>query len=787
VTVEVRRSTPADFGGANTTPDGVAAFGPTLGLTVTLAVAAFLIVMSSVLLVIHPNATGLLALVVGQRQTAKSALYFAAFAVILPIALIAVPHLVDTIARGPNGRALPVLAGGLATTLIATIIAVKLSDRLPWGDGLGVVLAGVGGWGVLATAVLGMAARQTPWPHLLRVADFGFQASVTAALLLFGAVLCVTHLKSLSPLPLLLGAGAILAVLWTHGRGRLKRLGRWQGAGIDIAVIAILVLAIPDTVIFHPSAVPPSPYYEPGITQFQQDWILGPTNQLLAGGALMVNVPVSQYGVGLVYFLDGWFHLVPIGYGTFGLLDGIVTAGFYVAAYSLLRITGVTRLLAASALATGVLAFVYNLHYAVGVLPEQGPLRFGLPLPLILAVVAAQRWPHRAKVARAVGFSILALASVWAVEAFAYSAFAFIAMVVLEAWLKPHNHRFRWLAKQIGFGAAACLCAHLILAGGTLAATGQLPDWGQYLAYVHALLLGGREGSVTYGFERWSPGLALGSVCLTSAAAIVLLARRAPATFRAERIKMLALTGMTAYAIAAFSYTDNRSSTYLLPYVALPTLVVGTLWLSLLLHQRNNVSRGFRVGSLALGLAVPVLLIAAAWPSIGGRFSSSALAHAYPGGRLGTALHRLSHPPPIDPRAPEGERLLNRYIPGRRALVLLPTKPDLSIEILMRSGRANKLFIGDPNMDGFVPSNWVGEITKQIEGLRSGDRVLMDRTALAIATELHTHPLIDPITKVEDPGTKQEAWILRQLDKRFRLQPIYGDKEGFIVAELSAR
>ncbi len=57
----------------------------------------------------------------------------------------------------------------------------------------------------------------------------------------------------------------------------------------------------------------------------QQDYLLGSANQLLGGGALLVNVPVSQYGVGLIYFLDGWFHLVPIGYGTLGLLDSILT------------------------------------------------------------------------------------------------------------------------------------------------------------------------------------------------------------------------------------------------------------------------------------------------------------------------------------------------------------------------------------------------------------------------------------------------------------------------------
>ncbi len=30
----------------------------------------------------------------------------------------------------------------------------------------------------------------------------------------------------------------------------------------------------------------------------------------------------SQYGVGGIYLLAGWFNLVPIGYGTLGFLSG---------------------------------------------------------------------------------------------------------------------------------------------------------------------------------------------------------------------------------------------------------------------------------------------------------------------------------------------------------------------------------------------------------------------------------------------------------------------------------
>jgi len=787
VSVDVRRPPGTGHPSSVAEPGKRASYGPTLALTVTLAVALMLVVVSAVVLVFPESGSGIVVAVIGQRQNAKTALYVAAFAIVLPLVLIAVPLVADSIARGPNDEALDVVVAALAAMLAATILLVKLSARLPWGDGLEVLLAGVTGWSVLAAAILARASRGGPWPSLLKLSDYGRPAAAIGAALLCALVLCVTGWRSLSPVVVIVGAVGCIAVLVARDRLRVPRVGRALGSGIDAAVVVLLLLAIPDTVIFRTSSAIPNAFFEPGIIQFQHDWILGPANQLLGGGGLMVNSPVSQYGVGMLYFLDGWFHLAPIGYGTFGFLDAILTALFYAAGYGVLRLARTPRLLAISALFVAVVALIYNLHYPVGALPEQGPLRFGLPMALIVAIVAAARWPRHARIARAAAFVFLGVSAIWALEGFAYTVVTFAAMIALETWLQPVGRRGRWLARQVGLAIAACVCAHLIFAGAILVGTGQLPDWGQYLAYLHALLLGGKEGSITYGFEHWSPGLAVGAACLASAIAIALLVSRAPAVVRGERIALIALAGTTAYSIAVFSYTDNRSSTYLLCYTTLPLLLASTLWLSLLLRSRQEVSPALGRGGLAVGMWVAVVMLAAAWPTAGDRFSRSALAHAYPGGGLVSALHRLWHPPPIDPRAPEGQRLVARYLPGRRPLVLLPEAQDLQIELLMRSGLANRLFIGFGNMDSFVPHSWMPRLTQQIDQLRPGERVLIDRTALMIMATLRAHPSIDPIAHPIGTGTSQAEWILGRIAQRFRVRPIYEDQQGFVVAELVPR
>jgi hypothetical protein len=768
--------------------DRPAAYGPVLALTVTLAVAGFLVAMAALLLIVHPGASGPLATaLIGQNQTAKTALYLLTFAVILPVALFLAPRVADRVGAGPNARALNGLVAVLAATFAAMLVFVKLWGSLGLGSGLGVVLVGVCAWWALAAGALARAARGDAWPSLLRLDGIADGIAAIAGVLVLGVLLCVTSLGSASGLALVIGALAALAALAAYRRIRLPRVGGPSAVALEVVVILLLALAVPDAVVFHASTAVPNVYFPPGVIQFQQDWILGPANQLLAGGALLVNDPSSQYGVGLVYFVTAWFHLAPIGYGTFGLLDGILTALFYIAAYCVLRIAGVGRLLAASVLAFAVAVLVYDLPYSVGALPEEGPLRFGLPIAVILAAVAADRWPRRATLARAAALTALAVSSVWALEAFAYTVFTFAAIAIVEASLLAPGTRRRWLVVQAVRAAGACLGAHALLAGATLAATGRLPAWSQYLAFLRTLLLGGREGSITYGFSAWSPGLTVGAAQLASAAAVVLLVRRAPALARARRTAMIALTGSTAYAIASFSYIDNRSSTYLLLYTSLPVLMAGALWLHLLLAAPQSVSPRTRRGGLAFALCVAVLMFAAAWPAIGTHFSSSALAHAYPGGGLRAALHRLWHPPAIDPRAPAGVRLVDRFFRGRRALILLPTATDLAIEVLMRSGRASPLFIGDPSQDAYVPSVWIPKVSTQIAGLRAAEPVIVDRDTLSVIRELRGHAANYPLEHPVGGGNSEIEWILHQIDMRFRLLPIFDDRQGLLVARLAPR
>ena len=138
--------------------------------------------------------------------------------------------------------------------------------------------------------------------------------------------------------------------------------------------------------------------------------------------------------------------------------------------------------------------------------------------------------------------------------------------------------------------------AHLLLAATTLAGTGELPDWGQYFAYLETFLLGDL-GDFTYDFTRWSPGIAVGAAYFASATGVLLLVRGWPDLVRRERVTLLALAGVSAYGIVLFTYFINRSLVSVLPYVSFPAVLAGALWLSLLLRSPQVQRAAWLAGS----------------------------------------------------------------------------------------------------------------------------------------------------------------------------------------------
>ena len=723
-------------GGSGEPPDGVA--GPAeaapapvaavIAFSSTLAIALFTLI-APILRALVPL-TDLPEPLPDHHQDAETLLFVLAFAVLLPLGVWVGARIADRITVGPNAASLAALAAALTGSLAIILIVARVSSEV-------VLSVGSALWLGLAAAVLLRAARPRSWDAAGRLAARGSRLWVIAGRARRG------HGVRLHDRRLDLVAAA--------DRGRRPDRGPPRDPGADHGARPrppawaarrrrgrrVLLFAVPNLVIFAGGGGT-ADAVQTSIIQFHQNFFLGPANQILAGDAMLVDT-LSQYGVGSIYFLAGLFTWIPIGNGTLGLIEGVLSALMFIGAWAVTRIAGVSRLLAAAAMVVAVVALVYGLQYPLGGLLQHGAIRFGLPIGVVVGAVAESRWPQFATPARLLQLATVAVASIWALEAFAYTALTVCAVAAVTVAIAPAAERRRELVRWVVQLIAACLVAHLLLAAITLIATGELPDWGWYLNTLREFLFG-QIGDLTYDFSPWSPGLAVGGLYLVSAAALSLMIWRRPDVVSRQRTLLIAIAGMTAFGVALFTYIVNRSADHIVPYVCLPAVALGALWLTLLERPVLAVPAAGRRAGWALGLAVSALLIAVAASSVETRFHESALAYARPGGAsLSNALDRLWNPPPLRPAAGEGEQLLDTHMPGEERSSVL-TSADLGVEILIRSERGSAVPLGDPWEDSFVPDDHLEPLGEYVAGLEAGDRILIDEPPARPSTSTATTP-----------------------------------------------
>jgi hypothetical protein len=754
------------------------ALGPTLALTVVAAVAAFSAVAPLLHMVLP--ATELPTPFPPQHQRAESLSFVVAFAVILPLALLLVPRALTAVAASRQ-QVTSGLAAALSGVLLALIALARLVDRLTSIDGALVVLAAAACW----WAVAYFAFRTAAAGGGTSLGERSLELWIADSVLLLTAVLAFVDLGELNAWVALAGAltvavGILLYSTWSPPT--LRRAGIRHA--IDASVVVLLLLAVPNLLVFDLGDA-----FQTRIIDFHQNFFLGPANQVLGGGGVLIDT-LSQYGVGSIYFLTAWFELAPIGNGTLGFIEGVLSAFVFAAAYLTIRLAGSSWPVAAGAMATAVIALVYGLEYPLGALLQHGAIRFGLPMIPLLAATYELVRPAHARGAQVVQVLALGVASIWALEALAYTALTVAAMLAVRVWLAPAAERRRTSLRWIGVLPAACIVFHVVLALATLIGYGELPRWGLYINTLREFL-SGSLGDLTYDVAPWSPAFVVGAIYMASAAGVVLLIRWRPGLVRERAATVMALAGATAYGVALLSYFVNRSAGHILPYVCLPAIIVVAIWLGLLLSRRDEASLPIRVAALGACSLASVLLIASAWQGAGQRLSESALAYALPGGpSLSQGLDRLWHPPDLRPGATDGAETLARCMPDEDSSYVL-TDADLGIEILDKAGRSNRFPLGDPWEDSFVPDHHIPGLAAAVDDLQPGDRILVDPTAYGVYRDYLREPERDPLSEpfgedalVPTGIAKLQEWLLKEIGARYELRHVcgpFGAKRPFVV------
>ena len=385
----------------------------------------------------------------------------------------------------------------------------------------------------------------------------------------------------------------------------------------------------------------------------------------------------------------------------------------------------------------------------------------------------------------------MAVAAVWALEAFAYTLLTALVIAGFQVALLPTGRRRelgRWAAQLAG----AIVVAHLLLAAGTLAATEELPDWSWYLNTLRQFLFGDL-GDWTYDFSSFSPGLAVGAAYLASGSALAVTVMRRPDLVREERPLLIGIAGMTGYGIALYTYIVNRGADHIIPYVSLPRSgprcpvahARGPPRARRPRHRPAGRARE-RPGRLGAARGDGMVDRRGPLPPVGAR------ARRARGESLAAARERLWNPAPIRPEAAAGADLLAEHLPGESRSIVL-TSADLSVEILMRAERGSEVPLGDPWEDSFVPEQHLDPLQEFVDGLSGGERMLLDAPARRAFDGHRAQPDLDPLAEsgqgLIEPGAMAslQEWVLKEIGARYDLQTIVVTDEGLEVVQLVPR
>jgi len=725
----------------------------------------------------------LFALALGNTEGVDTAVFLFAFGVLLPATVV-------TVARGgPLARAEPgaisALAALAAIGLVVVLVATRIVDSRTNGDSsssvIMLVLLGVWAGGIAISAARARrgkppligdrAVRVLPWLPIVLVS--GLVAAYAFA-----------PLPQIGDLLLSLLLGALLLTVHLVLRPA-ELIGRRGVIALDIAAAAAILLLVSDVTAYTSQAQLLEPDSELGggtlasWLQFHHHPFLGPTNDVLEGRTVLVDT-YSAYGIANIYLFAAVFQLVPIGYGTFGMIVAAGLALVFAAAYAILRLAGCSQVLAMTAMAAAIFSSVFNTIGSPAATPSLGVIRWGFGYLLVLLALLAlrsERWAPRLRIASA---AIVGVSAIWSFEVFIYTSATYATLVAFWAALEGSERGWlRSVASMLVPAAAAVVVAHLTLALGTLIVAGQLPDWTSYLAFLREFSVGPLNRIPA---QPWWSGVVVGALYFASAAAVAAVVSRARDFASENGPALMAIAGMTAFGVATLTYAVRFSHDDAVMRLSLPALMLAALWIHL--AARSGLARPTRTALAATGFWLAALLLVQGWNDFERKAGRAPLVAALPGvaGSIEDDISRTWSNPPIDGRLVAAEGLIDRYWPNEsRALVLL--FPDLNNEVLMRSGRANLLPIAYPTADNFISEETWDRVRPAVDQIESGTLMLTERFYLTPGAR---RDYIAP----GSPALSLEQMVIDRIRSRFELQPVAGEGDGdteLLVVRLVAR
>lgn len=684
------------------------------------------------------------------REDGETLIFLLVFGGVVPASIVAA-ELFERLARA-RGSASSVDLAAVRLALVALMVAaaaVRVRDWAGLVPGRNSTTLLAAGAIVLAGAALTarLALRRS---SAARTLD---RLAVVAGVLAAGVLLLAFSTESLldasSLAPAAVVAAVVCVLLTVRARALPAAARRW------VDVLACMLLLALATDISNP------PVEAGGI---HQAFYAGPVNSILLGRPVLTET-FSQYGAGMFDFLAGVFEIVPLGYGTFGLLVGLLAGLQLVVVYAVMRAAGLGQLVTALTSAVIVAVNLYGPSATFVAFPSTGALRFGLGWLLVAAAVFAWRRPGD-RLLNALPWATLGVASVWSFEAFVYCVVTMAALVAMGARLREVTwdgfaHR---LARDVAAMAVVVVGAHLAFALLTRLFAGDWPDWGGYLEYIRLYSV---NGFGTMLVDPWQAGVAMAGMYVVSlvVACRYLIHRRDQC--REAAPLMALIVGVTAFGVASFTYYLGRSHPMNQLHIAPVAIVLGAAWWAWAARWAPAaVPLRSRIVRAAAPSAVVGLLLVAAWPTFGDDFERTVVAQGLSGGpgRVADRLDWLWSIPAVHADTARAERLETAHLDGAASIRLLPSNVD--VELAIRTGRLNLMPWSDPLQDDLTLERTMGRVRTAVDALP-------DRTWMTIAGP-------------DDSWVELQRQTLALLEERYAMHEV-ADSGGIRVVRLTAR
>lgn len=491
---------------------------------------------------------------------------------------------------------------------------------------------------------------------------------------------------------------------------------------------------------------------------------LGPANSVLHGGTMLVDV-FAQYGPGTTYFLAGYFHFAPIGFGHFWLLVEVLDVGMFLIMYAVFRVAGLSHLLSltgvALAIVTGVIANPMD-----DTLIPQRPIRLLLPLLVVLFVLLGERDATTRRLWSWMTALTLAACSILAIEVFVYAFAVVLCSLACRARLDADDsHAIRVDRRGVARVLASLAAAQLVFAVGTRLAAGAWPNWPGYFQYARRYASG--EGSQP--FAPFQPGLLLGLFYFSSAATLVSLLIWARPSLLRQRMLAVSVSAATGLGVAYFSYYAGQSQIVNIYKMAPVAVLLAVLWIALGFNARAETARFVSVAMLFVVLWTTTLGLTVHSSTTVRHFEHTALLAA-PSATL-SDIRFVARNPVVDPHASEAAAFVRRAMPrSDHILVLLPE--ELTTEVLLRVKRVELIPMSDPYAESLLPAR-VSYLERVASELPVG-------TLFVSNTQEYSASRADVINDLD-------ALIIRKLRETFEIRPTVTGPSGLRVYRLDSR